>query len=176
MPCGCLCALEHRKTLRTVSGTLQQCWETHGDPSIQSLSSVHFHFFAIFTDKRGRWFMCMTPCLDDMLFQNLNHLFNAVGQIVCLKLLPIALIQCCKCLLDDYPIHGAMVVWALAYKLTSVLHKICHIRTWRERVGENLLQNYWHISIENRWRNKWRSRHPNLWDRPSLYLLSLVLI
>ena len=48
----------------------------------------------------------MTPCIDDMLIHNLAHLFNAVGHIVCLKLIPKAPIQRRKRLfLDDYQIH-----------------------------------------------------------------------
>ena len=75
----------------------------------QSLSSKHFHFLAIFTDKKGRISTCMTPCLDDMLIHNLTHLFNAVGQIVCLKLIPKAPIQSRKRIfLDKYPILRAL--------------------------------------------------------------------
>ena len=86
-----------------------QRWETHEDPSVQSLSSKRFHFFAIFTDKKGRGFTGMTPRLDDMFIHNLTHLFNAVGQIVCLKLILKAPIQHRKRLfLDDYPIHRAL--------------------------------------------------------------------
>ena len=51
----------------------------------------------------------MTPCIDNMLIHNLTHLFNAVGQIVLLKLMPKAPTQRCKRLfLDDYPIHRAL--------------------------------------------------------------------
>ena len=44
-----------------------------------------------------------------LLIHNLTHLFNADGQIVCLKLMPKVPIQCRKRLfLDDYPIHRAL--------------------------------------------------------------------
>ena len=105
------------RPIRTVSKTHPysikdpsvQYWETHRDPSVQSLSSKHFHFFAVFTHKKGRRFTGMTPCIDNMLIHNLTHLFNAVGQIVLLKLMPKAPTQRRKRLfLDDYPIHRAL--------------------------------------------------------------------
>ena len=50
----------------------------------------------------------MKPRLDDMLIHNLTLLFHAVGQIVCLKLMPKTPIQRLKRLfLDDYPIETA---------------------------------------------------------------------
>ena len=112
--CTCACRLvayvhwiEFRKTHPySIKDPSVQRWETHRDPSVQSLSSKHFHFFAIFTDKKGRRFTGMTPCIDDMLIHNL---FNGVGHIACLKLIPKAPIQRRKRLfLDDYPIHRAL--------------------------------------------------------------------
>ena len=89
MPSGCLRALELRKTHPySIRDPSVQRWETHGDPSVQSLSSNHFHFFAVFTGERGRGFTRITLRLDDMLIHNLTYLFNADGQIVCLKLMP----------------------------------------------------------------------------------------
>ena len=109
MPSGCFRALELRKTHPySIRDPSVQSWETHGDPSVQLLSSNHFHFFAVFTGKRGRWFTRITLHLDDMLMHNLTYLFNADGQIVCLKLIPKAPNQRRKRLfLDDYPIHRA---------------------------------------------------------------------
>ena len=51
----------------------------------------------------------MTLRLDDMLIHNLTHLFRAVGQNVCLILMPKAPIRRRKrAFLYDYPIHRAL--------------------------------------------------------------------
>ena len=106
VPIGCLRALKFRTTHPySIKDPSVQRWETQRDSSVQSLSSKHFHCFAVITDKKGRRFTGMTPCLNDMLIHNLSHLFNAIGQFVCLK----APIQRRKRLfLDDYPIHRAL--------------------------------------------------------------------
>ena len=126
VPSGCLCALELRKTppysIRDPSG---QRWEAHGDPSVQSLPSNHFHFVAIFTDKRERRFTCMTLRLDDMSVHNLTHLFNVVWKIVCLKLISKALIQRVNAyILDDYPIHRILCAKPKQWKTFA---KHCYI-------------------------------------------------
>ena len=110
MPSGCLRTLELKKTHPySIRDPSVQRWETHGDPSVQSLSSNHFHFFAVFTGERGRGFTSIILRLDDMLIHNLTYLFNTDGQIVCLKLMSKAPNQCRKLLfLDDYPIHRAL--------------------------------------------------------------------
>ena len=124
-----------------------QRWETHEDPSVQSLSSKRFHFFAIFTDKKGRGFSGMTPRLDNMLIHNLTHLFNAVGQIVCLKLILKAPIQHRKRLfLDDYPIHRALGAkpeqWKTFATRCHTPKHVCII--WIIPVHNHLLLHYWH--------------------------------
>ena len=69
-------ALELRKTHPySINDPSVQRWETHGEPSVQSLSSNHFHFFAVFTGERGQRFTCITLRLDDMLIHNLTHFF-----------------------------------------------------------------------------------------------------
>ena len=69
--------------------------EVQEDPSVQYQRPIRF--------------TGMTPCLYDMLIHNLTHLFNAVGKIVWLKLIPKAPTQRRKRLfLDDYLIHRAL--------------------------------------------------------------------
>ena len=110
MPSGCLRALELRKfPSYSIRDPSILRWEKRGDPSVQSLSSNLFLFFAIFTDKKGRRFTCVTRRFDDVLINYLTHLFNGVGQIVCLKSIPKAPIQRrIRLFLDDYPIHRAL--------------------------------------------------------------------
>ena len=122
VPIGCLRALKFRKTHPySIKDPSVQRWETHRDPSVQSLSSKHFHFLAIFTDKKGRGFTGMTPCLCDMLIHTLTHLFNAVGQIVCLKLIPKA---------PDF--IYAIIIWHIYVIYVCVICKSHHINPYSD--------------------------------------------
>ena len=94
-------SVQYQKPLRTA---LRNTWRP-----IRTVTFVEpLSFLRHFHRQEGLGFTCMTLRLGDMLIHHLTHLFNVVGQLVCLKLMPIAPIQYRKRLfLGVYLIHRA---------------------------------------------------------------------
>ena len=80
------------RPLRTISHpySAEKHMETHPYSHFRRTTSISSPFSQT---RESGMFTRMTLRLDDMLIHNLTHLFNVVGQIVCLKLMSKAPIQ-----------------------------------------------------------------------------------